>query len=148
MELLEQVEKGLESKINPKQIESYQRVVTAGLKIMFDKGTHHLMKQFINEPGDLIENIAKGIAELANILVSQSKGTVPSDALEAASIALMLKALAYVEQTKGLKIDGKVIAQATMATTTALKAKFQGAKETVPEQPPTPQPTGLIGARA
>lgn len=97
----------------PPELEKpYNRVVLAGMKVMFSKDTHEMALQALQGDGPLSERIATGIAQLMGILVQQSNGTLPGEVIIPAGLNLLLQACDFIDR-KGIEpIDENVIAEA------------------------------------
>ena len=155
--LLEQVKQGIEATIPPNLQEDTQKMVVAGMKIMFDAQTHQMMMKQIDQPGDMMDNVAKGVGALMSIIFRSSKGAPPIDAAVPASILLMVEALDYLDQTGKLQITPDAVAQCTKALMAYMMQKLgltpekiqqlqsgQGAQPAMPSGPQTGAPAGLI----
>jgi hypothetical protein len=113
--VLARVEQAIMAKVDPKAKSAVMRIVAAGMKVMFSQQTHELMLQTINKPGDMIENVADGVAELMILMYKQSRGTMPVDAAIPASVILLCHALDYMAKAGKIQISNDVVAQATKA---------------------------------
>lgn len=89
----------LKSNVPPQMREAYDKVVSAGMKFMFDEKTHKFMQQEIDGPGPVDDKLATGILGLMKMLITQSKGAFPHQLIIPAGIELMLHAADYVAQT-------------------------------------------------
>lgn len=114
-QILARVEQEMMSKVDAKMAQVVQRIVAAGMKVMFDSRTHELLVDAINKPGDLLENVGKGVADLMILLFQQSRGTMPQQAVGAASVILLCHALDYLGKTGKIQISNEIVAQATKA---------------------------------
>jgi len=172
--LLKQVEAGIEKQVPTDIREAYDRIVVAGMKIMFDEKSHGNM-QLVKDPqakNDIVGSVSKGIAGLMYIMHEQSRGpnggepTMPLEPAVLASITLMTKSLDFAERGLGVRIDRQILADCTEATAEQVLRKFNISQEQVEEVvartqageqlvppksgQPQPQPTrtrapGLVG---
>ena len=124
--LLQQIEQGIEQQVPPEMKQMYESIVLAGMKVMFSKDTASLMDQQLDASGDMVANIADGISMLIMIVFNEAQQPpeqfIPAAGL--ASITLLCHALDYAEQTRGLKVDEKFIADVTKATTMKVLERF------------------------
>src|SRR4030067_1101253 len=131
--LLAKTEQGIEATIPPEMKGAYERIVIAGLKVMFDEKTHKMMLDQLKSSDDIVKNVAEGIAGLMAILYRESKEKMPIPAAIPASFVLMTKALDFAERTMGVEITPDFLAQATQATAEAVLEKLGISKEMVAE---------------
>lgn len=144
--LLQKTEAGIEAKIQPENKQAYMRIITAGLKVMFDQKTHQMMLDQLKASDDIVKNVAEGIAGLMAILYKESKEKMPLQAAIPASIVLMTKALDFVERTMGVEITPDLLAQCTQATSEAVLTKFGITPDMVKEAVAKSQRGELPGA--
>ena len=86
-------------KIPPKLQEAYDRVVIAGMKIMFSKESHRAMLQEIQKPGPLDQRLGKGIAGLMLLMFKESNATMPPAVIIPAGIKLMMEAVDFLRDS-------------------------------------------------
>lgn len=153
--LLTQVKQGIEAKIPPNLQEDTQKMVVAGMKIMFDAQTHQMMMKQINQSGDITDNVAKGIGALMSIIFRSSKGAPPIDAAVPASILLMVEALDYLAQTGKIQITPDIVAQCTKTLMAYMMQKLGLTPEKIRQlqsgqgaQPAVQMPTVQSGPQA
>ena len=79
--LLQKTEAATEAKVPPKYKGAFQRIVAAGLRVMYSEQTHDMMVKELQKPQDPSINIGEGVAKLMGILWSQGKGTLPMQAM-------------------------------------------------------------------
>lgn len=95
--------------------QAYNRVVLAGMKVMFSPETHQLMLQQLSENASLPDRIGHGVADLLTILYKKSNATLPPQVIIPAGMNLCLQALDFVMRSGREKVDEKVVA-ATLET--------------------------------
>lgn len=84
----------------PKNLEgAYNKIILAGMKVMFDKSTHEMMLKEINGPGTMAQRLGKGITGLMAVLWQQSNKTMPPNLMIPAGIELMAHAVDYVKKS-------------------------------------------------
>lgn len=76
-----------------------QRIVVAGMKVMFDAKTHQMMLQQLQGPGALADKLGQGIAGLMGLLQQESKNSLNPMLLVPAGLVLLAHAADYLNQT-------------------------------------------------
>ena len=99
-------------KLPPELEEMYQRVVIAGMKVMFSDESHHLLEKELQGPGTTEEKLGRGLAGLMLLLFKQSNKTLPPQVIIPAGIELMMNAVEYFQKTDKVKISDQDIGQA------------------------------------
>jgi len=97
-------------KMPPELQEAYDRVVIAGMKIMFSEESHKMMLQFMDEEGPADEKLGKGIAGLMLILFKESNETIPPQVIIPAAVQLLMRAAEFAKQSGMGEISNKDIA--------------------------------------
>lgn len=157
---LQKFEAGIEENVKPEDKEAYDRIVTAGLKVISSDEFNEQMLNTLSVKGEeLPDKVADGVARLISLLHVTSKGKMPVGPTIAASYTLMAKALDFAERAVGTEITDDIIAETTVKTISvvapllgiskeALQGAVQGQSPTAPEQPAQPvqpvQPAGLM----
>lgn len=156
-------------KIPDQMKDAYNRVVMAGMKIMFSQETHQFMLQQLDGPEPLAQKLGEGIGMLMMMIFEQSNGTLPPHTIFPAGQNLMLQAVEFIQEGNievtdqefgdALEIFYRFVAEKFGTTLEELLeiAQQQGAQglqepdglQTVPNnQPPAQQPQGgLLSAR-
>ena len=99
-------------KLPPELEEMYQRVVIAGMKVMFSDESHHLLEKELQGPGTTDEKLGRGLAGLMLLLFKQSNKTLPPQVIIPAGIELMMNAVEYFQKTDKVKISDQDIGHA------------------------------------
>ena len=86
-------------KMPPELQEAYERVVIAGMKVMFSKETHRIMLKEMQQPGPVAERLGRGIAGLMLLLVKESNNTMPPQVIIPAGLELMMQAVDFMRKT-------------------------------------------------
>jgi hypothetical protein len=84
--------------LNPQQKQQLQRVVAAGMKVMFDQQSHQLMLDALQQPGPMPDKIGKGIAGLMGMLLNESKNSIPPELIVPAGLVLLAHAVDFLNQ--------------------------------------------------
>ena len=86
-------------KMPPELQEAYERVVIAGMKVMFSKESHRAMLQEIQKPGPMDERLGKGIAGLMLMLFKESNETMPPAVIIPAGVNLLMEAVDFLRNS-------------------------------------------------
>ena len=92
----EQVRKDMQ--LPPELQNAYERVVVAGMKMMFSKETNKYMLQQLEAPGSMAEKLGNGVAELMLLLFMQSNKTMPPQVIIPAGTELVVQAADFINQ--------------------------------------------------
>jgi hypothetical protein len=120
----------VEAKLDPSLKDGYQRIVVAGMKLLFSDETHQLMTQKLDEgSGDVPGAIVKGTVQLIALLYQESQGKMNVGAAFPAANTLMIYIFEFAERYTNQTFDKTVIAQATHSLMQQLLALFQISQE-------------------
>lgn len=86
-------------KMPPELQEAYERVVIAGMKVMFSKESHKVMLEELQREGPMDQRLGKGIAGLMLLLFKESNGTMPPAVIIPAGMKLMMEAVDFMRET-------------------------------------------------
>lgn len=114
-QLLMNVEQAAASKVPPDQKDRFDKIVIAGMKVMYSPETSDMMQSQLKNAGDPAENAGEGAAKLFGILMHESKGTMPMQAAIPAMQVLLCEGLDFMEQAGLIQITNDIIAEATKA---------------------------------
>lgn len=167
--LLAKTEQAVRAKVPPDQMKAFEKIIAAGVKVMYSEGMHKLILQQFQSNDNPAEAAGEGAAKLMGILINQSKGTMPMEAGMPASDVILLEILDMLDELGKLKVDKNTLAEAAQSKASALMQLFgitpqkldqmmaQAQQKKQPEQAqpapqqtpqPQQQPRGLIGAPA
>lgn len=118
-------------KMPPELQEAYDRVVLAGMKIMFSKDSHKLMLKELQKPGPVGQKLGQGIAGLMLILVKESNNSIPPAVLIPAGIQLLMQAVDFMRQTDMEKVTNQDIGDGMELMIMTLMEKFGASPEKV-----------------
>lgn len=107
----------------PQLQQAYERVVAAGMKVMFDPKTHGQMVQVLQQPGPLDQKIAQGIAGLLMLLWKESNGSIPPKVLIPAGIELAMHAVDFLKKA-GQQVSDQDVAQGVSEMINIVLQKF------------------------
>lgn len=135
--------------LNPSQQQQLQRIVTAGMKVMFSPQTRAMMQKIVQTPGNVAQKVATSVAGLLGILMKESGNAMPKQLLIPAGVLLIAHAAEFLDRAQMVMTDQDV-GTAIQQMTTIVLAQFKmdinkvaamGASGQVPKR----GPTGLMG---
>lgn len=106
-------------RLPPELQQAYERVVVAGMKMMFSKETNKYMLQQLDAPGSMAEKLGNGVAELMLALFMQSNKTMPPQVIIPAGTELVVQAADFIKKAGLAKVTNRDIGdgiQIMMAT--------------------------------
>jgi hypothetical protein len=98
--------------LTPKQAPQLQRIVAAGMKVMFSEKTRDIVKQELRKSDDIAMVVGQSVAGLMGILLKESNNALPLDLLIPAGLVLVAHAAEFVEKI-GLPITDVDVGNAT-----------------------------------
>lgn len=78
--------------------DAYDRVVLAGMKMMFSEETHQMAMKTLQGQGPIDERLAQGVAALMGTLITESNNTMPPAVVIPAGIELIAAAGDFLKQ--------------------------------------------------
>lgn len=118
--LLVQVKRDVEAQVPKDLKDAYDRVIVAGLKLMYSDQTHRYLDEYLEKTKDAknpAQMIAHGLMKLLQILFKESQGKLSVEAAFPAITVLMCYALEDLEQRYQMDVTDKLIADTTRAVT-------------------------------
>lgn len=101
--------------------QAYERVVAAGMKVMFSKNTNKAAIDSIQSgEGPLAQRLGMAIAALLGMIVKESNGTVPPQVLIPAGVELLAQAADFLRKSGLEKINNQVIGDSMDVMITAV----------------------------
>lgn len=119
---LEAIQKNI--KMPPELQEAYERVVVAGMKVMFSKESHQMMLKEIQGEGPVSEKLGKGIAGLMLLLFKESNETIPPQVIIPAGVELLVQAADFVKKSDIEQVTNEDIGNAIEVFITMILDKF------------------------
>lgn len=83
----------------PELQEAYDRVVIAGMKVMFSKESHKLMLDELQKKGPIGQKLGMGIAGLMLLLFKESNETIPPQVIIPAGVNLLSRAADFIRKS-------------------------------------------------
>tara|TARA_R110000868_G_scaffold99049_2_gene272760 strand:- start:870 stop:1370 length:501 start_codon:yes stop_codon:yes gene_type:complete len=86
--------------VPPELQEAYERVVIAGMKVMYSKESHRMMLKELQKEGPLDQRLGQGVAGLMLLLFKESNETMPPEVIIPAGVQLLMEAVDFMRNTK------------------------------------------------
>jgi hypothetical protein len=86
-------------KMPPELQEAYERVVIAGMKVMFSKESHRALLKELERAGPMDQRLGKGVAGLMLLLFKESNATMPPEVIIPAGVKLMMEAVDFMRES-------------------------------------------------
>lgn len=113
-------------KMPPELQEAYERVVLAGMKLLFSKETNKAAVQLMQEQdGDLAERLGKSIAGLLAEMFRKSNNTMPPQVIIPAGVELLMQAADFIRKSGLEPINNQVIGDAMDVMVTTVLQMFK-----------------------
>jgi hypothetical protein len=102
----------------------YDKAVLSGMRIMFDRQSHHMMLDALDAPGPLATRISNGIIQLMYLLWTQSNKTLPPQIIVPVTLTLTLKAFQFLQESGEPDADKQALGDATQQAVEGIMARF------------------------
>ena len=112
-QIAREAQQQIEAHIPPQFRAPVERLVLAGMKVMFSPQTHELAMRQVQEAEDPAAGAAVGVAALMSQLTSRVKGELPPPAIVPAALILLMEALAFLAEGGQVELTDEVVADAT-----------------------------------
>jgi hypothetical protein len=104
--------------------EAYDRVVVAGMKVMFSKETHRIMLKELQKEGPLSQRLGQGIAGLMLVLFKESNESLPPQIIIPAGVELLMQAVDFLRKTDLAKPTNEEIGEGLQIMIATIMEKF------------------------
>jgi hypothetical protein len=104
--------------------EAYERVVLAGLKVLFSEETSSLVMQQLEGSGPIDQRIGKGVAGLLLLLFKESNESLPAEVLIPAGIKLTVEAADFVTKATDEQVSQDQLGKAIETMIEEVLKKF------------------------
>lgn len=121
----EKVQEGIQIPDQFKQ--AYERMVAAGMSVMFSKDSNKAaVDSIMRGEGPIAQRLGKSIAGLLGMIVKESNNTIPPQIIIPAGVTLLIQAADFLRKAKLADINNQVIGDAmdVMITTVMQAAKL------------------------
>lgn len=106
--------------------EAYERVVLAGMKMLFSKETNKAAIGIMqNQEGELPERLGKSIAGLLAELYRKSNQSMPPQVIIPAGVELLMQAADFIRKSKIEPINNKMVGDAMDVMVTTVLQMFK-----------------------
>lgn len=102
----------------------YKKTVLAGMRIMFGKDSHKMMREQLDKQQPAPRKIAEGVVALFYILYQKSNQTLPPQIVVPVVFALTLKAFEFMQQSGDPDATLDVLGDAVEQSTKYVMQKF------------------------
>lgn len=104
--------------------ESFDRIVKAGDKVIYNQEMFKKLVQGIDEAEDPIKEVADGMVGILGLLYQKSRNTMPITPMVQAGMALLIDALDFLEQAGMAEVGPDELSRATRTYIDSLLPKF------------------------
>lgn len=111
-EMIIKAEAAIDAKVPPKDKAAYDKIVLAGMKVMFSKETHGQLLQGLQESPEM-KTVVDGIIGILGILFQESRNTMPVGPMILAGQSLLMEGLDFMEQGGMIEVTPDLLAEAT-----------------------------------
>ena len=122
--LLQKTEQASRDKVAPDQKAAYDKIVAAGVKLMYSEKLHKMLLEQLRQPGDPATVAGQGVAKLLGIMMNQAKGAFPMKAGIPAATALLCEALDMLDQLGKIKVTNDTVSAAMQSLGSSLLQLF------------------------
>lgn len=129
--LLQQTEQGIQEKVPANLQPGLQRVVSAGLTLIYSPALHQRMVEKLESTPNPAENAALGAVNIVGTLFNQSKGSMPLSIAAPAAIILMCEILDFVAQAGKIQITPELVSQAAQSASEHTLAMLKISKDQI-----------------
>lgn len=105
--------------LTPQQGQQLQRIVVAGMKVMFAQQTRQMLMQALQGNAPIGVKVGQGVAGLLGLLTQESQGSLPKNMLIPAGMILCLHACEFLDQS-GAQLGDKDVGVAIEAMQAAV----------------------------
>jgi len=123
-QLLQQTEQQTAAKVPVKFKNSFERIIAAGLKVMYSPQTHDEMIKVLNSPNDPAINVGDGVGKMMGLLWNEGKGTLPMQAFMPAAVVLLCEGMDFAEKTGKIQVTAQTLAAATKECMSVVLQQF------------------------
>jgi hypothetical protein len=109
--LLVQVEQAITAKVAPDMRKAFNKIVVAGMKLMYAPKTEKMLRQQMNS-GPPPQAAGQGAAKVVGLLLTKSKGTAPFKAMIPAGVMLTCEALDFLERAGKAELTPDLVSEA------------------------------------
>lgn len=108
----------------PELQNAYERVVVAGMKVMFDKSSHQSALEQLQGEGPVSERLGKAVAGLMVLLFKQSNQTMPPQVIIPAGTDLLIRAADFLKKSGSEQVTDQDVGEALSIMIETILTKF------------------------
>lgn len=124
------LEAEIKKKIGPEKSKILDRIILAGMKVMFGKETHKMMEDVLSENLPMPEKLGTGTAKLMMLLFKQGGNSMPQDLILPAGGVLMAKAVEFLIKS-GDDVQASDLSEGISVMTKVLLKQFGAPDEVI-----------------
>lgn len=109
--------------IPPNLRDAFERVILAGMKVMYSPETADMVEEVMSGPGEVWKKLGEGVAGLMMLLDKQSGKGIPQDIIIPAAIELVHEAADHLNKT-GQEVSEEDVKTATQYVAVLIAKKF------------------------
>jgi hypothetical protein len=154
-QMLAKMEQEIQAKIPQNLKAGFERVIHAGMSILYSQNLNQQLKQRIAQTKDPITEAADGAARMVTVLYSQSKKTMPTELLMPAAMVFAIEYVDLLAKAGKAQITPQFIGELAQAVTESVMKAMGISKEKLKQvmaertaqinQGAQPQQAGIIG---
>lgn len=144
-ETLNKAQAAVEAKLPPAMKSQYERILLAGMKVLFSKETHDKVFTRVGE-GNVAARCAIVTASVLSMLFKESKGSMPMAAAMPAGVMIYLNMLDFMASLGAVQIDKQTVDTGMRLLGQTLHNLIEGGKQSQPQPQLQPQQAGMLGA--
>jgi hypothetical protein len=119
-------------KMPPQLKPMFDKVVLSGMRIMFDKSSHQMMLDTLDQPGPMAKRISDGIIQLMYLMWKQSNHTIPPQVIVPSATVLTLRAFQFLQESKDPEATPQVLGDALHAVVQGILDRFGASEDKLP----------------
>ena len=123
-QMIIKAEAAIDAKVSPADKQAYDKIVLAGMKVMFSKETHAQLLAGLKESQDPLKTAVDGIIGILGLLFKESRNTMPGGPIFLGGQWLLMEALDFMEQGQMIEITPEMLAEATQSYIETLLPKL------------------------
>lgn len=129
----------------PQDMDAFERVVLAGMKLMYDQRTFEIFKRgMTREDRPVPQRLATETAGLMKMLFDKSSGKMPKQIIAPAAAMLLMEMGKFMTEAGVAKVTSEDVKQGTALLMNALKTMFADGAQQAPAPAAPPAPGGLM----
>jgi hypothetical protein len=112
-EMIKKAEAAIDAKVPPADKAAYDKIVLAGMKVMFeDKQMHAQLMEGLQQSPD-VKTVVDGVIGILGILFKESRNTMPVGPMILAGQSLLMEALDFMEEGGMIEVTPDMLGEAT-----------------------------------